>query len=387
MKLSEHFSAIDALLTRHEPLWLESVWANPSPSWSARYPKLYDFLCSVEPTTVTSHQLPLLFNEELDGLELINSLTHVDQSNAYQDDLPNRYFDGIKGRKTNQIKSLLSILNPKLPIFEWCCGKAHLARIHGRANSLSGIGLEIDEHLVEQGQALANKQGVALALSRGDALATTQKLPLDHQVVALHACGDLHTHLLARCADERPRQVTVAPCCYHRTDKERYIPTSTLGLQSALQLNRTTLRLICEETTHATLREQAFTETNQLWRLAFHEITQRLGLSGYINTPSIGQRDLKQGFRHFVDSQLERLSIVHRLSDAELDHALRQGKEQRQRYEQLSLIRHLFRRPLELWIVLDQALRLEEVGYDVQLSTFCSQNIAARNLLIQARHS
>jgi hypothetical protein len=48
----------------------------------------------------------------------------------------------------------------------------------------------------------------------------------------------------------------------------------------------------------------------------------------------------------------------------------------------LELLRGLFRRPLELWLVLDRALFLQEQGYGVRLGTFCETPLTPRNLLI-----
>ncbi|MNG29795.1 hypothetical protein D3C84_1152830 [compost metagenome] len=50
----------------------------------------------------------------------------------------------------------------------------------------------------------------------------------------------------------------------------------------------------------------------------------------------------------------------------------------------LELLRNLFRRPLELWLVLDRALFLEEQGYRVRPGLFCDYPLTPRNLLILA---
>ncbi len=50
----------------------------------------------------------------------------------------------------------------------------------------------------------------------------------------------------------------------------------------------------------------------------------------------------------------------------------------------LELVRGLFRRPLELWLLLDRALFLEEQGYQVRLGTFCAHELTPRNLLLLA---
>lgn len=53
--------------------------------------------------------------------------------------------------------------------------------------------------------------------------------------------------------------------------------------------------------------------------------------------------------------------------------------------ERLSLIQQVFQRPLELWLVLDQALYLEENGYLVSVNEFCPEEDTPRNILIQAK--
>ena len=48
----------------------------------------------------------------------------------------------------------------------------------------------------------------------------------------------------------------------------------------------------------------------------------------------------------------------------------------------LELLRSLFRRPLEIWLLLDRALYLEEQSYRVQLGEFCDSSLTPRNILL-----
>jgi hypothetical protein len=50
---------------------------------------------------------------------------------------------------------------------------------------------------------------------------------------------------------------------------------------------------------------------------------------------------------------------------------------------QLELLQHLFRRPLELWLVLDMALALQEAGYQYSVQQLCDDSLTPRNLLLQ----
>lgn len=51
----------------------------------------------------------------------------------------------------------------------------------------------------------------------------------------------------------------------------------------------------------------------------------------------------------------------------------------------LQLVRHAYRRALELWLVLDLALRLEEANYTVVINQFCDRALTPRNIIINAK--
>jgi hypothetical protein len=60
------------------------------------------------------------------------------------------------------------------------------------------------------------------------------------------------------------------------------------------------------------------------------------------------------------------------------------GWQQLAKVRNLELLRDLFRRPLEMWLILDRALYLQEQGYRVRLGTFCDSRLTPRNLLLLA---
>ncbi|HHO0809956.1 TPA: methyltransferase, partial [Aeromonas hydrophila] len=71
---------------------------------------------------------------------------------------------------------------------------------------------------------------------------------------------------------------------------------------------------------------------------------------------------------------------------AGLDYAgfLAKGEARYGDVARMELVRHLFRRPLELWLVLDRALFLQEQGYRVEVGEFCDKPMTPRNILIRA---
>jgi hypothetical protein len=54
------------------------------------------------------------------------------------------------------------------------------------------------------------------------------------------------------------------------------------------------------------------------------------------------------------------------------------------RLRALGALRVRFRRPLELWLVLDRAERLRDAGWQVDVGTFCPHEATPRNLLVLA---
>ncbi|MFT6395720.1 MAG: hypothetical protein ACJAYU_000462 [Bradymonadia bacterium] len=46
------------------------------------------------------------------------------------------------------------------------------------------------------------------------------------------------------------------------------------------------------------------------------------------------------------------------------------------------MVRAIYRRPIELWLVLDRAHRLAEAGRPVLVGQFCEREVSPRNLMI-----
>ena len=84
--------------------------------------------------------------------------------------------------------------------------------------------------------------------------------------VALHACGDLHRHLIDHAGPAGARALDVAPCCYPLGADDHYRPR---GGASALHLDRNALRLAVTETVTASPRLAARSERLSAWKLAF----------------------------------------------------------------------------------------------------------------------
>ena len=120
-----------------------------------------------------------------------------------------------------------------------------------------------------------------------------------------------------------------------------------------------------------------------MWRLGFDALQRQLrGCDDYLNVPSCKRELLRQDFPGFCRWAAQSRQL--RLPDnIDYDAFLQLGRERHGEIVRLELLRQLFNRPLELWLVLDCALYLEEHGYRVKVTQFCERDISPRNLLIE----
>jgi len=206
----------------------------------------------------------------------------------------------------------------------------------------------------------------------------------DKSVVALHACGDLHVRLMQLASQQGCRQLAVAPCCYNRIAAQQYQALSTAAQASSLRLSLDDLGLPLSETVTAGARVRRQRDTSMARRLGFDLLQrQQRQTDAYLPTPSLPVAWLEKPFEQYCCdlADLKQLQLTGNPDWAALEAA---GWQRLAEVRNLERVRNLFRRPLELWLVLDRALFLEEQGYNVRLGLFCDYPLTPRNLLILA---
>lgn len=211
------------------------------------------------------------------------------------------------------------------------------------------------------------------------------QLQAQHTPVALHACGELHTRLLHLASQAGCLQLAVAPCCYNRISTLAYQPLSTTAQASSLHLSVDDLGLPLSETVTAGARVRRQRDQSMARRLAFDLLQRQLrGIDEYLPTPSLPSAWLDKPFAGYCQdlAALKQLPAPMTQDWAQLE---QQGWRRLAEVRNLELLRGLFRRPLELWLLLDRALFLQEQGYSVRLGTFCTHQQSPRNLLLLAQ--
>jgi hypothetical protein len=161
------------------------------------------------------------------------------------------------------------------------------------------------------------------------------------------------------------------------------VPLSGAARYSQLRLDRAALHLALKSTVAARRTERELRERERWWRLAFDALQRDVrGCDDYLNVPSCKRELLRQGFGDFCQwaASARQFALPAAI---DYDHYLQRGRERQRAITRLELLRQLFSRPLELWLVLDCALFLQEHGYRVAVTQFCDNSVSPRNILIQ----
>ncbi|MCQ6255994.1 methyltransferase [Pseudomonas sp. Q11] len=392
--LLARFTALDAFLTTHQALWKPRPFTHLQLPWEGSYPELAQWLRqrSLEDAENDHHQ-PWLIEHAPTPFPELAAISHALSTVT---ELPGKELEAaahrlsvdVPGRKWQQIEAFASRLHfaaKPTHWLDWCAGKGHLGRrlLHDEQQLTC---LEYDPALVASGQQLSQRHRLSATHLQQDVLApeAAQAIRPEHTPVALHACGDLHVRLMQLASAAGCTQLAIAPCCYNRIRAERYQPLSDAAKASGLQLTLDDLSLPMTETVTAGARTRRQRDQSMARRLSFDLLQRQIrGSDDYLPTPSLPSAWLEKSFIQYCTdlAVLKDLSTVGSPDWSALEAA---GHQRLAEVRNLELVRGLFRRPLELWLVLDRALFLSQKNYHVRLGTFCETPLTPRNLMLLA---
>lgn len=434
--LKAHFIQLDKLLEQSRALWQVRAFEAKALPWEARFPRLATTLWSLDDAmldTLDAEQSALvdalspvltqdlaalgydwdlsLLTLSFAELSLCSDITSDIGPDIGSDDIETatspridltelaHFSAHIKGRKWEQITAFVQHLpDAGLPVLEWCAGKGHLGRLIAKARGVDVLSLEWQAMLCEEGQAFADKWQLSQRFICADAFAIednahentahqTNPFCAQQQAVALHACGDLHVRLLKLAAAAGTQALAISPCCYHLIQANQYQGLSTLAKDSALCLSRHDLQLPLQQSVIANPKQQALRHQEIAWRLGFDALQRSSrGIDAYLPLPAIKQSQLSGEFTEFCQWAASQKAVTL-AADCDFDAWLEIGKQRQRLTRRIDLAAHLFRRALELWLILDRCCFLQESGYRVSLREFCATSVTPRNALILAQKS
>jgi len=383
------FSKLDQLLVQHRHLWqfqpMQGDWPALPPTLLAKLQALSLTECAAidaDPVLQQAHfgqLLPEIFAVLAAALQKVP---------RYQGEIKPQPFwlsTDIPGRKWQQICLFASATAiADVAVLEWCAGKGHLGRLVAFDQQRPVHSLEWQQNLCDAGQLKADKLGLPQHFSCVDVLTepTLHYFEPSQQWLALHACGDLHRVGLRQAMVSQCQAIGLLPCCYHLQQASHYQAFSAPALASSLQLDKAALRLAVQQSCTGGERVRRLSHTEMLWRQLWRLWALQQGRS-YQPLKSVG----KQWFSGALVDFLQFAGAQHQLplpNAQETAQLLTAAEQALLTQRQLEVLQHLFRRPLELWLVLDMALAFEAEGYQVNVQQLCDDTLTPRNLLLQA---
>ncbi len=387
MTPAQHQQALESLLLAFHSLWHPQPFCELRPAWCDRWPALAADLLALSETSAQQlndhcpealHWLARYFPELAELIPLVEVAPLASQS------LPPKsvFWDrDIPGRKRAQIEAFAAAARSSdRPVLDWCGGKGHLGRLLAQSWAQPVHSLDVDATLCHDGEALARRCGVAQDFIHADALQVEAWPRPEQHAVALHACGELHRRLIRQAASRQAMALDIAPCCYYRGVERHYQPLSG---PRALVLTRDDTRLAVTETVTAKARETRYHEQAMAWKLGFDAYRRQQGDAGYRSFKPVPQRWLRASFAEFMDYLAPREGLPP-LPASGLREFEQIGWQRRHEVRRYSIVRHAFRRAIEIWLALDLAVYLENQGYSTRLGCFCERQLTPRNLLLSA---
>ena len=389
-ELAQRFQRLGSLLSCHEDLWRPTPFHVPRPDWCRRYPAYTEHLLTLDERTIAelaadNQALIALAGRFVPRLAELAGLIVLPRVAAPHVPVDARLAGHVPGRKQAQIEAFAgSVGEPAAPVLEWCAGKGHLGRLIGHRWQRAVLSLERDATLCAEGGRLARRAGVAQDFVTADALRPDSMRHLaGRHAIALHACGDLHRALLHGVAERAVPALDLAPCCYYRTAAKQYVP---LNPDANLRLSRDELHLAVTETATAGARDRRQRDQAMAWKLAFLEWRAERDIPRERTFKPVPGPCYGHGFAGWLGRLCDREGLQAPRPDEAPAWEARGWNRQRE-VLRLDLARLAFRRPLEIWLLLDRALFLARRGYAVGLAEFCDRRTTPRNVLISARRS
>lgn len=389
MTLVQHQQTLDAVLAAFRPLWHSQPFRETRPEWCAQWPALTAELLALD----DSEQVRLaddgdaaahFLARHIGELAALPDLAHVAActSAALPDHGPFWAWE-IPGRKRAQIEAFAaSTACSGHPVVDWCGGKGHLGRLLALNWEVEVTTLEIDPLLCADGELLAGRSGAAQHFIESDVTQLEPSFTNNGHTVALHACGHLHRTLVEQAAVRRTVALDVAPCCYYRGLEGDYQPLSGPLLT---RVTADDARLAVTESVTAVPRRLRQRDREMAWKLGFDAWRrQSSGVDEYRSFKPVPSAWMRGRFADFMTLMVHREMLVQP-AEKLMDELERRGWERQREVMRLLIMRSAFRRPLEVWLALDLAVRLENDSYSVSLGRFCERYLTPRNLLISAR--
>ena len=307
---------------------------------------------------------------------------------------------GLSAKKTHELERVLALLAPRTRFIHQAVdiggGMGHLARLCARTFGWTFHSIDRDAALQDKGRRWLTRTpspdgGTLFFIQASVEDGPQPRLdPLfsgrDRASIGLHTCGPLALTQLRK--SQGAGFVLNIGCCYDKLEAPRDYPVSRFGGAHPLPFTPHALALTTRGRHHKTEVEFARMKRVYAWRFAFHLLARRhFPERGFVRAGDAPRTLYDGSFAVYALDRLERLGLDSAMTEAELDAFEVSVRAETRDLLLCHLLRDRFARALEVVLLLDRALLLEELGFQVELLQLFDPRLSPRNLALIASRS
>lgn len=400
MNLQDRLKALTDLLRPWSELWSRSILQNWPESGAAYLESWLPYVESLDEEgerMLDDGELPGEPPQSLHSLVLaLRELTALPWHEGVQR-LTTADAQGLNAKKAHEIERVLALLGPRTKTIRQAVdiggGMGHLARLCVRTFDWTFHSIDRDAALQEKGRDWLRRartlprEKLCFIHSSVEDGPQSEIDPLfsgrDRASIGLHTCGLLALTQIRK--SQNAGLLLNFGCCYDQMDAARDYPVSRFGKAHALPITRRALFLATRGRHHKTEAEFALMKRVNEQRFALDLLLRwKFPALGFVRAGDAPKTLYAGRFAVYARDRLERLRLDVGMTDAELNSFELSARPETRRIFLCHLLRDRFARALEIVILLDRALLLEEMGFQVELLQVFEPRLSPRNIALIA---
>jgi hypothetical protein len=333
------------------------------------------------------------FKEVVDKILLLeNKLKNIGYKAVPPTGVQRENFRKMNPKKIHELQHISNLVNEKKlqgeHIIDFGGGVGHLCQQLSRELNINSTCFDLDLKLLSAGELRLERHypGLKKRINFHHAkISQDMKLdaPDNSLFIGLHACGSLSNYLIDFYARSNAKSFISFGCCYHKHDNENLFNLSKMAKNNPLDLSKHAQTLAAKSNSYIT--HQLFDERVivKKYRYAFHLLLNKFfdvhefqGLGNYSKQLYMGS--FEQYAQHFLNKLS--LNLEHsQITEFYQDRTLHKNIEF---LIKAGVIRGLFGRLIEIYILLDRTLYLKDLGHEVSMLEVFEKRISPRNIAI-----
>ncbi|ADO69129.1 methyltransferase [Stigmatella aurantiaca] len=400
MNCRDRLEALTGVLRHWSGLWSRSIlqnWPESGAAYLESWLSYADSLDEKSERMLDDGELPGAPPQSLHSLLLaLHGLTELPWHQGIQR-LTTADVQGLNAKKAHEIERVLSLLGQRTQSIRQAVdiggGMGHLARLCVKTFDWTFHSIDRDAALQEKGRDWLRRArmlpGEKLCFIHASVEDGPQSAidPLfsgrDRASMGLHTCGPLALTQIRK--SQKAGFLLNVGCCYDKLDPSRDYPVSSFGEAHQLPFTRHALFLATRGRHKKTEAEFALMK-----RVYEHRFTLDLLLRrkfpdlGFVRAGDAPKALYAESFAVYARDRLERLRIDIGMTESALNSFEGSVRPETRRIFHCHLLRDRFARALELVILLDRAILMEEMGFQVELLQVFDPRLSPRNIALIA---